>query len=205
MNAFHKKQKRVLAMIAGVMFFGLIANIVNKNTNIEIVQKDYAAEFEQQTYLSDVDTSHMIDNIQVEQPTIEIVDIPEEPPVDMNKVNKLQIYLSNRGAPLAQYATEMVKAADHYGIDYRLVAAISIIESSGGKYCFKPHNAWGWGKMSFESFTQGIWTVSEGLAKYYSYGMTTPKLIAPSYCPPSATQWGNKVQFVMNEIENIYL
>jgi len=118
------------------------------------------------------------------------------------KVAKVQKYLSGRGAPLANYAEEFVKAAEHYDIDYRLVAAISIIESGGGKHNFKPYNAWGWGKSGFDSWEDGVWEVSKGLSKYYATGRTTPQSIAPSYCPPSATSWANKVSYVMNVISN---
>ena len=101
---------------------------------------------------------------------------------------------------MAKYAEEFVKAADKYGIDYRIVASISVIESSAGLHCFKPYNAWGWGNMTFDSWTDGIWTVSKGLGKYYSNGLNTPQLIAPRYCPPNAVKWASNVSYVMNQI-----
>jgi len=64
-------------------------------------------------------------------------------------------------------------------------------------------NAWGWGRMNFESWEDGIATVSKGLSKYYARGATTPALIAPSYCPPNADNWSRKVQYVMNQIAEI--
>ena len=118
------------------------------------------------------------------------------------KVIKLKKYLSGRSAPLANYTEELVKAADHYAIDYRLAAAISIVESGGGKHSFKPYNAWGWGKSGFSSWKDGIWEVSKGLSKYYATGRTTPQSIAPSYCPPNATSWASKVLYVMSVISN---
>jgi len=50
---------------------------------------------------------------------------------DPVKVGKLERYLRRRGSPLADHAEVLVMKADEYGIDYRLVASISIIESSG--------------------------------------------------------------------------
>jgi hypothetical protein len=118
------------------------------------------------------------------------------------KVSQIRSYLSKKNSPLAEYAEEFVKASDEYGIDYRLVAAISIIESGGGKHCFRPYNAWGWGKSGFDSFKDGIWQVSKGLSKYYADGLDLPKEIAYRYCPPNAVKWGNNVSYVMSVISN---
>jgi hypothetical protein len=143
-----------------------------------------------------------IEQINVEKLEVTEKTITKEEIAFNNKVNKIKKYLSSRGAPLAAYAEEFVKAADYYGIDYRLVAAISIIESSGGKHTFRPYNAWGWGKSGFNSWKDGIWSVSKGLAKYYASGRTTPASIAPSYCPPSADAWAGKVSYVMSVISS---
>ncbi len=118
------------------------------------------------------------------------------------KVSNIRSYLSKKNSPLADYAEEFVKASEEYGIDYRLVAAISIIESGGGKHCFKPYNAWGWGKSGFSSWKDGIWQVSKGLSKYYADGLDLPREIAYRYCPPNAVKWGNNVSYVMNVISN---
>jgi hypothetical protein len=48
---------------------------------------------------------------------------------------------------------EFVKAADTYGIDYRLAPSISIIESSGGIHTFRTYNGWGW-EMNFSSWEE---------------------------------------------------
>ena len=101
---------------------------------------------------------------------------------------------------MSHFAEDFVKASEEYGIDYRIVAAISIIESGGGKKNFRSYNAWGWGKSGFTDWSEGIWAVSKGIGKYYSKGLTTPRLISYSYCPPSADSWARKVQGVMNLI-----
>ena len=75
---------------------------------------------------------------------INIAEVEKEPEYvpDPQKVENIRKYLVGRNSPLADYAIEFVKASDYYGIDYRFVAAISIIESNGGNRCFKPYNAW---------------------------------------------------------------
>jgi len=65
------------------------------------------------------------------------VKIDPKPTIDPKKVEQVRKYLSNRNAPLAEYAEVLVTYAHEYDIDYRLVAAISIIESGGGENCFR--------------------------------------------------------------------
>lgn len=118
-----------------------------------------------------------------------------------NRVSKVRSFLVSRNAPLAAHAEQFVISADKYGIDYRLVAAISIIESSGGSKLFRPYNAWGWGSVNFSSFDEGIDTVSRGLKKgYYNRGLDTPSEIAPVYCPPNASHWASAVSEFMSQM-----
>lgn len=187
------KGRQALSIVAGVLFCALIAQTMSEKVPVNLVQ----ANQEELSIINDRSTQEQIlpTNILIQEtPKVVVEDI---------RIQKVRAYLSRRGAPLSKYAKEMVNAADTYGIDYRLVAAISIIESNGGRYTFRPYNAWGWGKMTFANWNEGIEEVSEGLGHYYSRGLTTPKLISNYYCPPSASSWANKVQSVMNEIKNI--
>jgi len=127
--------------------------------------------------------------------------------VDQEKVRKIRTFLKQRGAPLASEAEYFVKTADDFGIDYRLVAAVSIIESSGGKYCYRPYNAWGWGGQGnafvWSNWREGIYIVSRGLGRYYVGGARTPEQIGRRYNPESWQEWARKVRLVMNQIEAI--
>lgn len=120
------------------------------------------------------------------------------------KVANVQNYLTKRGAPLASKARYLVQTAYDFGLDYRLVAAISIIESSGGKYCYRQYNAWGWGGaqgINFKSWEDAIYTISRGLALgYYARGAVTPEQIGPAYNPHTPQEWAAKVRYVMAEI-----
>jgi hypothetical protein len=193
-----KNNRRILAIIATFLLFSIFANIYYQQSGKDILAQSTSKEGSA-VYANEFDN---IEQINVEKIEVAEKTLSKEEIAFNNKVNKINKYLSTRGAPLAKYAEEFVKAADHYGIDYRLVAAISIIESSGGKHTFRPYNAWGWGKSGFNSWKDGIWTVSKGLGKYYASGRTTPATIAPSYCPPSADAWANKVSYVMSVISN---
>lgn len=188
------KGNKTLAVATGILLGGAILNGIAKDIPISHVEANGS---------SDIASLSISTSRQIEETIVVKKYIPNESTKytpDATKVENIRKYLAERNAPLADYAQEFVKAADHYGIDYRIVAAISVIESNGGRHTFKEYNAWGWGKTSFESWTDGIWTVSAGISKYYSKGLTTPELIAPYYCPPNAVKWAQNVNYVMNQI-----
>jgi hypothetical protein len=124
--------------------------------------------------------------------------------IDKAKSNRVKKYFESINAPLASQAVFLVKTASYYKIDYRLVAAISVIESCGGKYTYRRYNAWGWGgsshALTFKSWEEAIITVSRGLGKYYSVGANTPNEIAWSYNPVTPKEWASKVNFVMSRM-----
>jgi hypothetical protein len=116
------------------------------------------------------------------------------------KVKSVQRFLSKWGGPAKYYAEDFVDAAEKYGVDYRLVAAISVVESGACKKTFKPYNCWGWGKKTFSSYEQGIHVVTAGIAnKYYARGLYLPSQIGRVYAPPSKT-WGSKVSSLMSQM-----
>lgn len=190
-----KNKEKILATFTGILFFGMIVNTINSESALNIVQKDSAAYLPEEQVVED-------NNNEIEEAVMENKMDPELT-IDPKKIEQVERFLSKRNAPLAEYADILVTAAYKYDIDYRLVAAISIVESGGGKNCFRPYNAWGWGGMTFESWEDGIYTVSKGLSKYYAKGLNTPALIAPSYCPPNAVKWASNVQYIMNQITEI--
>ncbi|MCX6783475.1 MAG: hypothetical protein NT141_00150 [candidate division WWE3 bacterium] len=122
----------------------------------------------------------------------------------------LDKYLTSQGAPLAGYGKTLVDAADKYGLDWRLVAAIAMQESNAGKVMPRDsYNAWGWaiytGKNSgfnFDSWEHAIETVSRGLAVYRDrYGLITPEEIMTRYNPDSTAaggSWARAVSYFMD-------
>lgn len=100
----------------------------------------------------------------------------------------IQRYLQRKDSPLAKYANEFVGAGEKYGIDPRLLVAISGIESGFGKNTFRPYNAWGWSGSNFHSWEQGIDTVAAGLKRnYLNQGLTSVARIQKKYCPVGAS------------------
>lgn len=100
-----------------------------------------------------------------------------------DRANRIDAYYWSKGMPLEGYGKKMVEEADKNGIDWRLLAAISVKESSGGKYMCR-NNPFGWAscKTSFANIDEAIEVVSRNLggnnprtASYYS-GDTYSKL-----------------------------
>lgn len=109
---------------------------------------------------------------------------------------RIDAYLA--GSPLAGQGRTFAVAAYNYSVDPRWSPAISCIESSKGRYCFKPYNAWGWGSASWGSWEEAINAHVAGLSRGYGYSITVDG--AKKYCPPNWEFWYNNVSSQMNLI-----
>lgn len=123
---------------------------------------------------------------------------PEPPAVDW--MSDRDIFINDWGAridaylggsPLGGYGRTFAAAAWDYGVDPRFSPAIAYAESSLGAYCFRPHNAWGWGNASWGSWEEAIYAHVAGLARGYGYTLTYDGAL--KYCPPNADYWYNTV------------
>jgi len=126
------------------------------------------------------------------------------------RVIAMRKFLADYNSPMYPYADVFVYEADKTGLDWRLVASISGVESGFGKVIpLNTNNAWGWKGgpngtwSSFATWKEGISTVTNGLA--YGYGTNlTPFQIEPTYCPPCGVEsghpWANGVMKYMNDL-----
>ncbi|WKZ24251.1 MAG: hypothetical protein QY312_01430 [Candidatus Dojkabacteria bacterium] len=125
---------------------------------------------------------------------------PRETALFKKKVAAVKSFFKRYKAPLEAHAEDFVRAADSYGIDYRLLPAIAMIESSGGKFLFRPYNPFGWGRSGFPSFTAAIYDVARGMSRYYAGGLREPERIAYRYNPVTPESWGRKARTFMNQM-----
>ena len=88
---------------------------------------------------------------------------------------QLDTYFAKWNMPLNGYGAKFVEEADKYNLDWRLLPAIAVAESSGGKY-MKNNNPFGWAscEVAFNDFNHAIeivaWNLAGGnpeTAKYY--------------------------------------
>lgn len=128
------------------------------------------------------------------------------------QVEKIRAYYARHNLPLQHEAEHFVAAAEKYDIDWRLVAAIGFIESTGGKFACQTatYSAFGWGscKIDFDSYEESIYVISKNLGGHnpntaYHYAGKNIKGILQSYNPPSVVpDYAQKVMRQMDIIEN---
>ena len=120
----------------------------------------------------------------------------------------LEEYLKKYDSPLAADAQTIVEIADKYQLDWRLTTAIAQKES--GLCRAIPENSfncWGWGihskgVLKFDSFAEGVETVSRGLREYYlDQGFVSVEEIMTKYAHPSSTTWAEGVNLYISQIE----
>ncbi len=121
------------------------------------------------------------------------------------KAEVLTVYLAKFNSPLQYHAQDFVDAANTYNLDWKLVAAISGVESTFGKHIPGGFNGWGWGvygtqAIFFKSWTEAIYTISKGLREnYVNKGYTEPLTMNRIYA--QSPTWGSRVVFFMNDLE----
>lgn len=104
----------------------------------------------------------------------------------------------NAGYPLEGYGYAFAAAAQEYGVDPRLSPAIARAESGSGQVCSYPHNAWGWGTMSWSDWETAIYAHVSGLASGYGSELTYD--MAQKYCPDGADEWYATIASVIDQI-----
>ncbi len=126
-------------------------------------------------------------------------------PVDY-RAQILSDYLKSKNSPLSDSAQTFVSEADKYNLDWKLVAAISGLESGFGKEIpYNSYNGWGWGVygdnvMYFSSWDDAIATISQGLRQnYLDKGATDIYSIGHIYA--ASPTWAQRVTAIMANID----
>ncbi|HEX7042282.1 MAG TPA: hypothetical protein VF189_03450 [Patescibacteria group bacterium] len=123
------------------------------------------------------------------------------------RIDNLHGFLTTYHSPLAPYADLFVSKADQYHIDYRLLPAIAMQETTLCKKTLKnaQFNCWGWGIYgkqitNFNSFTEAIDTISLYFAKKREKGIENLDEIGAIYNPSNHSNWKENVASFMTEI-----
>ena len=122
----------------------------------------------------------------------------------------IEDFFKEHKTPLANYGADFVSVADKYKLDYRLLPAIAMQESNGGKKVIDDsNNPFGYGiygnlVIKFSSWEEGIEKVGRALREdYFNLGLTTPETIMAKYTPPSLEKegaWAKAVSSFMEEL-----
>ena len=113
---------------------------------------------------------------------------------------RLGTFFDRYQCPAPYHIGDYLRAADAYQIDYRLLPAISVRETTCGQFS-RFNNHWGWKSQrgAFESVPQGIEFVTRQLAQAAPYAGKAPANILGAYNPVSG--YVPQVKRLMREIE----
>lgn len=110
--------------------------------------------------------------------------------------------------PLEPHAQLMVEVADKYEIDYRLIPAIAMKESGGGRTArAESYNAWGFenGQTNFSCWESAIEKVAKTIKeRYIAKGLVTPEQIMAIYAPPqllTGGKWAKDINFFFSQMD----
>jgi len=127
-----------------------------------------------------------------------------------SKAQAIDVYFAEHAMPLEGAGKKMVEEAEKNDLDWRLLPAIAIRESTGGKFDCKKveNNPFGWGscKISFNSLDEAIETVAKNLGgnnpkTSRHYDNKSIKQILRAYNPPSIVpRYAEQVISIMNDI-----
>ncbi|MEK7572273.1 MAG: hypothetical protein AAB493_00215 [Patescibacteria group bacterium] len=134
----------------------------------------------------------------------------EETEILKIKANAIDTYFKERNMPLSGTGIKMVKEAEKNNLDWRLLAAIAVRESTGGIHACKrvEYNPFGWGscKIGFDSNNEAIEVVARNLGgnnpkTAYHYSGKDTKAILQKYNPPSiVARYAHQVMAIMDDI-----
>ncbi|MBI3888821.1 glucosaminidase domain-containing protein [Candidatus Nomurabacteria bacterium] len=126
------------------------------------------------------------------------------------EADAIDAYFAAHDMPLEGMGLKMAEEAEANDLDWRLLPAIAVRESTGGKFdCKKAeNNPFGWGscKISFKTLDETIETVAKNLggnnpntARHYDN--KTTKQILNAYNPPSIVpRYAEQVLAIMKDI-----
>ena len=126
------------------------------------------------------------------------------------KAKAIDDYFKLHDMPLSGMGKKMVEESEKNDLDWRLLPAVAVRESTGGKYdCVKvKNNPFGWGscKINFNSIEEAIETVAMNLGgnnpnteKHYA-DKTTDQILK-AYNPPSVVpNYVRQVKSIMKAI-----
>ncbi len=123
------------------------------------------------------------------------------------RVKILQSYLEKYDSPLAPHAATFVREADANDIDWRLVAAISGVESTFGKHLPEnSYNGWGWGiygdnMIRFSSYDEAITVISKALREQYINKWKAQDVYEIGHIYAASPTWAERVEYFMRKID----
>lgn len=125
------------------------------------------------------------------------------------RISSLDDFFSSYESPLEGFAEKIISEADKNNIDYRLLPAIAMQESTLCKKVIEDsYNCWGFGiyggkVTKFNNYNHAIEVVTKTLSeKYVQKGFVTPEEIVTKYTPSDTGKWAEVVSIIMSRLKN---
>ncbi len=117
------------------------------------------------------------------------------------RASRLEAFFHTYHCPAPFLVSDYLTAADVYSIDYRLLPAVSVRESTCGRHA-RLNNRWGWdsARTGFVSLAHGIHYVARQLALGQSYRGKSLEEKLRAYNPNP--QYPEEIRKLMREIES---
>ena len=117
-------------------------------------------------------------------------------------------FFARYNSPLEEYAPDIIASSKRYDLDFRILPAIAMQESTlCKKVIADSYNCWGWGiyggkVTKFDNYPHAIETITKGLStKYRDRGLITIDEIAKLYNPSNTNYWVENVSYIMDELK----
>lgn len=116
------------------------------------------------------------------------------------RLPKLKKFFDRYDSPAVSLAGHYLLAADRYGLDWRLLPSISIVETGGGK-ASRNNNLLGWNsaRKKFASARESIYFVASRLANSKIYRGKQLEALLASY--NKRPEWSRLVKAVMKRVD----
>lgn len=130
------------------------------------------------------------------------------------RVEKLEEFFASYDSPLGAHAVVFVETADRNGLDWRLLPAITGVESTFGKNVpsYAPFNPFGWRCnhiqpcWRFSSYEEAVRTVGEKITNLPAYkkwqrNKRDIRLLAVIYNGGDQKKWQRSVEYFMERLK----
>lgn len=138
--------------------------------------------------------------------------LQQENPIDP-RVAKLEAFFTRFSSPLGIHTDAFLEAADKNGLDWKILPAIAMVESTGGKHTpsCAPFNPFGWSSLTspcgfwrFGSFNEAIGYVAEKISYGDLYSRFQKERSISSLADvynENPKDWASKLKFFMEKIK----
>ena len=198
-------QKQILRFLQSLVFIPALSTTIGLgaiNASSDIPTKATETAVASQQFNNDDSDNFLISSI------LENSHIFSDAMIKNARARKIDAYFNRRGLPLAGWGKKMVEEAIENDIDWRLMPAIAMRESTGGKFDCETasFNPFGWGScsISFQSYNEAIEVIAKNLggknhktARYYDGELSE---VLDNYNGRAVEGYSDQVMAIMKKI-----